>query len=421
MNKLETRRLRSGMNIIFKEKLRKYSLLSVALLISSGPIIAANIPAIANDFPAISLTEVGFLTTIPSLFVILGVLIGNWLELWIGKKRTILMGLGLVLIAGIFPALKHEIFSLLFVSRCLFGLGIGLFNRLIIQMISNIYQDNPSKQASLIGLESAFEGLGGICLTLLVGQLLKINWYTSFYVYGLALPILAAFFFFVPADKRELEKNSIEQITTESANKSDKRTFGVMIGFGILLFAIVTIFINYNIQITPLILEKNIGTATNGSNMLAFIGLGAFIAGFSFGKIYKSIRNYILPLAILLLGVSMFVATISQSIFLTTFCSMVIGFSFRCIMPYLLHTFTQQIEKMAKMGTTIVLVAYNLGATFSPYEGTLIKELFHVQSVQSLISTNAIILLLMAIAGFGVAYVNQKRRVFKEFNTTDHN
>ncbi|OKP90323.1 hypothetical protein A3848_11360 [Paenibacillus sp. P32E] len=392
-----------------KEKLKTYSLLSVAVLISSGPIIAANIPAIAKDFPAISLTQVGLLTTIPSLFVIFGVLIGNRLELRIGKKRTILTGLGFVFIAGIFPALKHDIFSLLFVSRCLFGLGIGLFNRLIIQMISDIYQTNPGKQASLIGLESAFEELGGICLTLFVGQLLKINWYTSFYVYALALPVFVAFLFFVPADKRELEKGGTEQLTTTSDHPSNKRSLRVMIGFGILLFVIVTLFINYNIQITPLIMEKNIGNATNGSNMIAFIGLGAFIAGFSFGKLYKYLGNYIVPLAILLLGGSMFVTTISQSVYLTTLCSMVIGFSFRCIMPYLLHTFTQQIAKMAKLGTTIVLVAYNLGATLSPYEGTLIRQLSHVHSMQSLVSTNAIILLLIAITGFGVAYVNQKK------------
>lgn len=102
------------------EKLKTYSLLSVALLISSGPVIAANIPAIANDFPEISVTHVGLLTTIPSLFVILGVLIANRLELLIGKKATILTGLGLVLIAGVFPALYHDLFRCCsFLAVCL--------------------------------------------------------------------------------------------------------------------------------------------------------------------------------------------------------------------------------------------------------------------------------------------------------------
>ncbi|WP_028530763.1 MFS transporter [Paenibacillus sp. HW567] len=398
-------------NSIPLEKLKTYSLLSVALFISSGPVIAANIPAIAKDFPAVSLIHVGLLTTIPSLFVILGVLAGNRLELRIGKKATIATGLGFVLVAGIFPALQHDFFSLLFISRCLFGLGIGLFNRLTIQMISDLYHDNPGKQATLIGLESSFEGLGGICLTLLVGQLLRVNWYTSFYVYALVLPILIAFLFFVPGDNGKLKQNRTEHLTTKSFPPGDKKkAFQVMIAFGILLFAIVTIFINYNIQITPLLLEQNIGNATNGSNMIAFIGLGAFIAGFSFGKLYKWVSGFIVPLSILLLGISMLAVTVSHSIALTTLCSMVIGFSFRCIMPYLLHTFTQQIAEIAKLGTTIVLVAYNLGAALSPYEGTLIRQIAHVQTVQSLVFTNAIILLIIGAAGIGVACINQKHK-----------
>lgn len=53
------------------DKVKTNSLLSVALLISSGPAIAANIPAISKEFPTINSTHVGLLTTIPSLFVVL--------------------------------------------------------------------------------------------------------------------------------------------------------------------------------------------------------------------------------------------------------------------------------------------------------------------------------------------------------------
>jgi predicted MFS family arabinose efflux permease len=393
---------------MLKDRLKTYSLLSVALLISSGPSIAANIPAIAKEFPTIQLTHVGLLTTIPSLFVILGVLIGNRLELWMGRKKTILIGLGLVSIAGIFPVLKHDIFSFLFVSRCLFGLGIGLFNRLIIQMISDLYQDNPSKKATVIGMESSFEGLGGVCLTLLVGQLLKINWHTSFLVYALALPIFAAFLSYIPDDKNKIEKRKVELRATISDRSNDRGSYRLMISFGILLFVIVTLFINYNIQITPLILGKNIGNATNGSNMIAFIGLGAFIAGFSFSKVFKLLKDFIVPVSLLLLGIFMYVATISQSILLTTFCSMVIGFSFRSIMPYLLHTFTQQTEKVAKLGTTAVLISYNIGATLSPYEGTMLSQVLHANTAQSLMLANAILILFCSIAALGAVFMKGK-------------
>ncbi|WP_445505551.1 MFS transporter [Niallia sp. 03091] len=390
------------------ENVKLYSLLSAALLISSGPAIAANIPAITKEFSTIDPTHVGLLTTIPSLFVVLGILIGNRLELWIGKKKTILIGLGLVFFSGIFPALKHDIFSLLFLSRCIFGLGIGFFNRLIIQMISDLFKNDLGKRAKAIGMESSFEGLGGICLTLLVGQLLKISWHTSFFVYALALPIFLAFFFFVPDDKKQIGKRKVEQKIAILDSSNDRSVYGLIISYGTLLFVIVTIFINYNIQITPLILEKNIGTATNGSNMIAFIGLGAFIAGFAFGKVFQLLKDYIMPVSILLLGIFMYVTTISERILLTTFSSMVIGFSFRCIMPYLLHTFTQQIAKMATLGTTVVLVSYNIGATLSPYEGALFSQLLDVHAVQSLIFANSIFLLLISIISLGVVFIKRK-------------
>ncbi|WP_445492665.1 hypothetical protein [Niallia sp. 03133] len=114
-------------------------------------------------------------------------------------------------------------------------------------------------------MESSFEGLGGICLTLLVGQLLKISWHTSFFVYALAFPIFLALFFFVLDDMKQMGKRKVEQKITILNGSNDRSAYRLMIGYGILLFVIVTIFINYNIQITPLILEKNIGNATKGT------------------------------------------------------------------------------------------------------------------------------------------------------------
>ncbi|WP_202779335.1 hypothetical protein [Heyndrickxia vini] len=191
----------------------------------------------------------------------------------------------------------------------------------------------------------------------------------------------------------------------ESKSRNDGVSYRQIIGYGILLFVIVTIFINYNIQVTPLILEKRIGNATIGSNNLAFIGLGAFIAGFAFGRIFQLLKDYIMPAALLLLAISMYVTTISENIMLTTICSLFIGFSFRCIMPFLFHTFTQQNEKTAKLGTTMVLVAYNIGATLSPYEGSVFSKLLHVHTVQSLFLVSSIIILLVAIICLGIAFV----------------
>ena len=336
------------------------ALLSVALVVNSAPAISANMPAIMQHFPQVNPVYVGLLTTIPSLFIVSGVFLTSVLEKKIGRKKTILTGLLIVGIFGTLPAWYQGSFAVLFLSRCLLGLGIGLFNRLLIQMISSLFQQDPAKKARALGLESACEGLGGIFMTLLVGQLVKINWSTSFLVYGFAL--VSLFFVVVFID----DTNDSEQWTAASRPVAKERQRKSLL-LGALLFCIVLLFINYNLQITPLLLEQGLGDATNGSQMIAAIAAGAFVAGNFFSVTYAYLQRWLLPVAAVTAGASIFMTQLSPSLWFTLACSFVLGFAFRNIMPYFMHTLTTGGEEVAKFGTTVVLVAYNLGATLAPY------------------------------------------------------
>lgn len=347
------------------------ALLSVALVVSSAPAISANIPAIKESYTNVNPTFIGLLTTIPSLFLILGVFLTTFIERVIGIKNTIILGLLCVSIFGTLPAWGHINFSLLLISRCLLGLGIGLFNRLLIQLISQLYTDDNTKKAKAIGLESAFEGLGGIFMTLLVGQLVSISWRASFLVYSFALVGVIFVSIWIPKSEISNSKTNIKK-QNQIINKSTRNK---AIFLGSILFVIVTLFINFNLQITPLLIEKGIGGAREGSNMIAGIATGAFVAGNLFGTLYSKLHKWLLPLAVMSAGASIYLTTIVDSTFLILFCSLLLGFSFRNIMPYFMHILTNGSEEMAKLGTTIVLVAYNLGATVSPFTSRLIEIL----------------------------------------------
>lgn len=337
-------------------------LLSAALVIASAPAISANIPAISKAFPNISATNISLFTTIPSLFLILGVFLANIVEKRIGKKRTILTGLLMVGVFGSLPSWYNQSFLILFVSRCLLGIGIGLFNRLVIQMIGLLYRREPLKKARALGLESAFEGLGGILMTFTVGQIVKVSWQLSFVVYSLAFLGFVLIFLFVPDKRENFQTEPIPDLTSVSKDAKER-----MIKLSFLLFLIVTFFIIYNLQITPLLIQQGIGDATQGSNMIAAIAIGAFIAGNFFGRTYGQLKNYIVPVAAVTAGICIFITTISSSIGVSLICSAGLGFSFRNIMPYFNHLYTTGNEASSKFGTTVVLIAYNLGSTLSPY------------------------------------------------------
>lgn len=381
------------------------AILSAALMVASAPAISANIPAIQADFPQVDPIYVGLLTTIPSLFLILGVFLTSLLEKLVGSKSTILIGLAIVGIFGTLPAWYQGNFALLFISRALLGLGIGLFNRLLIQIIRRLYEDNPRYKAKALGLESAFEGLGGIMMTFTVGQLLKINWTYSFVVYAMAFLGFVLIAIFIPNKETNLAENH-----HQLDHKIDKSRQIKMYSMGFFLFCIVILFINYNLQITPLLIEKGLGNATEGSNMIAAIGAGAFLAGNLFGRTLQIFGKKLLPIAIFLAGTFIFLATLSNHVFLTLLCSMGLGFSFRNIMPYFMNTFTNGGEKIAKLGTTIVLVAYNIGATLSPYISRFITRVSSKEVATFQLSMTAFSFFALAV----IAVFVYKRMSFEE-------
>lgn len=288
-----------------QQKKQLIALLSAALVIASAPAISANIPAITGTFPHITTTFINLFTTIPALFIIFGVFLSNLMEKRLGQKKNILLGLAIVAIFGTMPAWYDRSFSVLFLSRCILGLGIGLFNRLIIQNISGLYQASIVKKARALGLESAFEGLGGIAMTLGVGQLVRFSWQLSFIVYGIAVIGFVLILLFLPEKKEALKQK------TKDTKILAPQIKGKMLQLAVLLFLIVALFIIFNLQITPLLLEKGIGDATEGSNMIAAISIGAFTAGNLFGRTYGKLKNYILPAAAFLAGCFIILATLS--------------------------------------------------------------------------------------------------------------
>ena len=108
-----------------KKKLLKVSILSASLLVASGPAINANIPQIAAAFPDIPLATIELLSTIPSLFLMLSVLMSSFIANKLRIKRTIMIGLGLVMVCGFIPALINNFYLII----------VKLFGKLILLLL----------------------------------------------------------------------------------------------------------------------------------------------------------------------------------------------------------------------------------------------------------------------------------------------
>ncbi|MGM0217314.1 MFS transporter [Enterococcus sp. AZ126] len=367
-------------------KVTKLSLLSVSLLVVSGGAIAANIPAIMMAYPTIDPTLIELITTIPSLFIILTVPFSYKVTKKFGYKHSVQIGIGIVLIAGIMPAFIPS-FWLLFFSRIVFGIGIGLFNPLLFSLAGKLYQGK--ELSSVIGFQSAFEGIGGMIITFTVGQLLVMNWRSSFLAYLFALPIFLLFTWFVPDVSIEKQENRNEP----ENQKVNSSTYGYIA----LLILVVTIYMSVTVKITSLLLEKGFGNATDGSNLMALVGLGAMTAGMLFGTIVTITKQWTLPISFLTLGISMFMIAFSQNLVSISFAVLICGFSFRTFIPYLFNEVNQDTKGNSEKSTSLLLIGFNIGAAFAPISISILGNILSLNENTDIFIAEGSIMILLSL------------------------
>lgn len=379
--------------------LTKLALLSVSLLVVSGGAIAANMPEMINSYPEIQPMWIELLTTMPSLFIILTIPFSPKIAKRLGYKATVQLGLLCVLGAGIIPVISQS-FSLLFFSRMLFGIGVGLFNPLLYTLATTLYS-GPEKSA-VIGLQSSFEGIGGMVVTFMVGQLLLVHWRISFLSYLITIPVFILFTLFVP----NVSLEAPQEVGAADKGQVPPITYGYLS----LLVLLVTIYMSFTVKITSLLLEKNIGSPTDGSNLMALVGLGAMLAGMLFGVILKVTKKWTLPLSFLLLAVAMTMVGYAEQLVTVILAAILCGFSFRTFIPYIFNEVNKEGQPNGEKSTSLLLIAFNLGAAFTPISLAFIEGSLSLKSNSDLFILEALCLFILSIGGFIHQLWHKKRQ-----------
>ena len=157
--------------------LHRFRILAVSLVITAGTAISPALPTMQLTFSSYPTTLVNMVATIQQVPAFIVLLFSSQLASKYGIKRIVGIGMLLMGIAGVAPALLSNIWLVL-LARLIFGIGIGMTNSLAITLI-NLYYDGGD-QAQMLGERSAFEPIGVCVINLLAGLLLSISWQASF-------------------------------------------------------------------------------------------------------------------------------------------------------------------------------------------------------------------------------------------------
>lgn len=372
-----------------KRTLEKIAILSLSLILISTYSISSVVPMMAEHFSERSITEVEQLVSITSFAIMIVIMLNGALSKVLGERLSIILGMGLIAVAGIVPAFLQQ-YEIMFLSRLLLGVGIGLVNAYALHMINERYEGE--ERASLLGYRAAMEGLGSAVLALIAGRLLGFGWNKAFLVYIAALPLLVLYLCFVPKNSGRAEEKAEDghpepfisvkgtepsdrqDVFGEAAKKADrtagtwKSCLGFLISSMALAFLAICINSANNLRIPSLVLERGIGTEAQSSVIISIIMISSIFGGLCFGKLNQILQEKITGVSMMIFGAGILLIANAGSLVIMGIGAMIAGAAQNMMVTALFNNASNRLPaNMVKTGTTFVLVGCNLGASCSAF------------------------------------------------------
>lgn len=360
----------------FKKIMLIVSLLALNIVEQAASVISATIPQMAKAFPDHSQVQIEMITTIVSMFVTIFVLISGLIVNKLGQKNTATLGIAIAAVSSIIPAFSNS-FNMIMVSRAILGVGIGLANPLAVSLIGEFFEGDFL--AHLMGWRAAASGIGTSLMTLLAGQLLKISWHAAYLVYLLFVPTLLFFIFFVPdPEKAGIKKQAGEngQAAQAAAEEvAEKHARGKVIFYAAVLFAYFSGVMVAMVKLATMYVENGVGTPSQASTVFACLNFAQLLGGLVFGVLYKVLKSKILPLGILLSGLTLVAMAMTTSNGVMIALGIASGFFGGVSIPYIFTRVSQlSVTRTAPMNNALVLVGSNIGSFLAPYTASLLGK-----------------------------------------------
>lgn len=353
-------------------------------LISMG--ITVVTPAMATLGEHYQGKDVTWISTLPTLFIVIGSMIaGNIMGKKMKYRTLAILSSLLYVVFGCLPALFDNYEGML-VCRAIFGLGAGLMSPLGNALIIGNYKGQ--KQASLLGYGTLFMNGGGIVLQMLGGALAEINWQLVFWGHAFGLVGLVMAFFLPEPDAPEAPAGDQPQ----QKEKLSKMAWVIAI-----LFMIFNV-LNYPVMmnISTLFEIRDAGGAVVAATGLSLYTVAGCVAGFVFGAIFKVAKRWCLALGYLLCAAGAFCIYVGTTAPVMIAGLMLIGFGFSIIMPaFFAWVGIVTTPATTAVGISLSLALMNFGGFLSSFWLKFLKAIFG----ENIMSALLIEIVVFAITG----------------------
>ena len=308
--------------------------LSLSLLITSAFAVSSCLPEMMKTFSEYDRSALELLMSAPSFTMLLMIALTPVISKFLSERFMVIAGLTTFGISGLVPVFVKS-YTVIFIARIFMGLGIGLLNAKAVSMIGERF--SGELRSKLQGLRCSMETLGQSALMLLVGLLLPYGWNYAFLVYASAFIILLMYLAFVPASN-PLRSDMADPAAdnTVSYRLTTKDWFVVIRNF-LLGLTLVSGQMIISLRITSYLVEYGIGTSVDGANLLSISVFFGFIGGVLFGKLLQVFKNKVLPLALVVAGISLAAIGMFQNLTIITIASCMVNMCLTIGLSYMFN------------------------------------------------------------------------------------
>ncbi|BBD23265.1 MFS transporter [Streptococcus constellatus] len=349
-----------------KRFMEKASILALSLVLTTAFSISSSLPAMFQYYKNYSSSQVELLVSLPSIGIMSLLMFNSVLERFVSERFMIILGLILYSICGLIPFFNQS-YNLVFASRFVFGLGLGMMNPRAIAIISERFQGRERVQ--MLGYRGSAEVVGMALLTLAVGQLLHFGWTTTFLVYTVGFIVLALYLMFVPYEKNESDKHK----HLKSVRKMTRKQINLSIFLAFIAGMIVCANVAITLRIPSLVLQAEIGNAETASWILSCMQLVGILAGVSFASLVSVLKNRLLTITGIVFGLSQVMIGFSSQIWLLSLSALLAGFAYSVSLTAVFHIVSEKIPThLVNRATAIVVLGCSSGASVSTFVLSLI-------------------------------------------------
>ncbi|WP_292944719.1 MFS transporter [Olleya sp. UBA1516] len=362
-------------------------LLASMLTMLANAIIAPSLPAISNAFNTIEDIEAltKLMLTLPALTIaIISPIAGRIIDTH-GRIKVLIISLIIYALAGTSGYWLNDIYFIL-IGRVILGIGVAGIMTTSTTLVGDYFEGK--KREHFMGLQGAFNALGGLLFIPTAGYLADLNWHYTFLVYAFAfiVIVLVPIFLHEPIH----HKKHLENDANLTVNKSIWLVY---------LSAFITMLFFYMIPVQlPFLLKTFSGVSAN----LVGIAIGTMMISLAISAILsKKLRQQLTFLSMyiigfLLMAIGFLIIGLSTSYLIAVIGVIVVGSGIGSLIPNT-NLWIMSLVPIKQRGKYVgKLTRFNfLGMFMSPIAIQPIQNVIGLQN--SFIAVSIILMLLSAI------------------------